>query len=150
MLHGICGWFRSRLAPGVEIHNEPPSARSSWAHAFFAVQDPVSLRPHDEIAIRMQTTEDSTVWRWRIDVHREGAAIASFDQTSAGGFPAPPATVAPAISLRGEVVAWVLAAMDGTRSAAQLEAGALERFGSRFPQPDEAVRIARDAVRNWG
>lgn len=149
VLHGICGWFRSRLSPGVEIHNEPPAARSSWAHAFFAVQDPVSVLPGDEVTIAMQTTQDSTVWRWRIDVHRAGAAIASYDQTSSGGFPAAPTAPAPATSLRGEVVAWVLAAMDGTRSAAQLEAGALERFGSRFAQPAEAVRIARDTVRSW-
>lgn len=150
VLHGICGWFRSRLSPSVEIHNEPPSARSSWAHAFFPVQHAVALRPRDEIAIRMQTTQDSTVWRWRIVVHREGEAIASFDQTSSGGFPAPPAAAAPTTTLRGEVVAWVLAAMDGTRSAARLEADALERFGGRFPQPGEAVRIARDAIRSWG
>jgi protein arginine N-methyltransferase 1 len=150
VLHGICGWFRSRLSPGVVLHNEPPSTRSSWAHAFFPVQSPVDVLVGDEIAIHMQTTEDSTVWRWRIDVRRAGKAIASYDQTSSGGFPTAAAAAAPTTSLRGEVVAWVLGAMDGTRSAAQLEAGARERFGNRFPQPEEAVRIAREAIRNWG
>ncbi len=149
-LHGVCGWFRSRLSPSVVLHNEPPSGRSSWAHAFFPVQTPVAVLVGDEIAIHMETTQDSTVWRWRIDVQRAGRAIASYDQTSSGGFPAAAALAAPTTSLRGEVVAWVLAQMDGTRSAEALEAHVRERFGASFPQPEEAVRIARDAIRNWG
>jgi protein arginine N-methyltransferase 1 len=92
VLHGVCGWFRARLAPGVVLDNEPPSTSSSWAHAFFPVQSPVAVRPDDEISIRIETGEDGTVWRWRTDVRRADRMLAAYDQTSFRGFPAAAAT----------------------------------------------------------
>jgi enediyne biosynthesis protein CalE3 len=151
VLHGVCGWFRARLAPGVVLHNEPPSTTSSWAHAFFPAQSPVAVRPDDEISIDIQTSGEGTVWRWRTGVQRGGRTLAAYDQSSSLGFPAGAADVAaPKTTREGEVVGWVLQAMDGTRAVAQLESDVLEHFGSRFAQPDEARRLVRDAVRSYG
>jgi protein arginine N-methyltransferase 1 len=152
VLHGICGWFRARLAPGVVLHNEPPSTTSSWAHAFFPVQNPVTVRPDDEISIHIETSAEGTVWRWRTGVQRGGRTLAAYDQTSSLGFPAGGGAdaAAPTTTRDGEVVAWLLQAMDGTRPVAQLESDVLERFGSRFAQPEEARRLVRDAVKSYG
>ena len=87
VLHGICGWFRARLAPGIELHNEPPSTKSSWAHAFFPLHKPVGVLPGDTIAIDIESTADGTVWRWRTGVRRGGRILADEDQSSARGFP---------------------------------------------------------------
>ena len=152
VLHGICGWFRARLAPGVVLDNEPPSTDSSWAHAFFPAHDPVAVRPDDEISIHIETTGEGTVWRWHTGVRRGGRVLAAYDQTSALGFPAggDAAAAPPKTTRDGEVVAWLLQAMDGTRAVAQLESGVLERFGSRFARPEEALSLVRDAVRSFG
>lgn len=152
VLHGICGWFRAQLAPGVVLHNEPPSTTSSWAHAFFPMQNPVAVRPDDEVAIRIETSAGGTIWRWRTDVRRGGRALAAYDQSSSLGFPTDGGAAAghPSATRDGEVVAWVLQAMDGTRAVARLEAEVLERFGSRFAQPDEARRLVRDAIKRYG
>jgi predicted RNA methylase len=157
ILHGTCGWFHCRLSPGVVLGTEPPSTNSSWAHAFFPVQNPVAVLPEDEISLAIDTAEDGTVWRWRTVVRRANTTLAAYDQTSSRGFPADPGvpdlrdgSTAPKTTLHGEVVGWVLQAMDGTRSITQLETDVLERFGSRFPQPEEAVKLMRDAVKAHG
>jgi protein arginine N-methyltransferase 1 len=90
VMHGTCGWFRSRLSPSVVLDNEPPSVKSSWAHAFLPVLDPVVVRPDDEISIHVQTADDGTIWRWRTEVRRGGRVLASYDQSSAQGFPQAP------------------------------------------------------------
>jgi len=90
ILHGICGWFRARLSPSVVLATDPPSADSSWAHAFFPVQHPFGVRLRDEITIRIDTADDGTIWRWRIDVRRGGRTVAAYDQSSALGFAAEP------------------------------------------------------------
>lgn len=88
VLHGVCGWFRARLGPGIVLHNEPPSTTSSWAHAFFPVRKPVAVRPGDEITLRIDTSGDGSVWRWQTVVRRGGRVLADYDQSSANGFPA--------------------------------------------------------------
>ena len=88
VLHGICGWFRARLSPGVVLHNEPPSVGSSWAHAFFPLQNAAGVLAGDEISIHIETSDDATVWRWRTEVTRAGRTVAAYDQTSRSGFPA--------------------------------------------------------------
>jgi len=87
VLHGVLGWFRARLSPGVGLDNAPPSVRSSWAHALFPVQNPVAVRPADELALRLQAGEAGSVWRWRTEVRRGGAIVAAYDQNSRGSFP---------------------------------------------------------------
>lgn len=157
ILHGICGWFRARLSPGVVLSTEPPSTKSSWAHAFFPVQNPVGVLPGDELAIRIQTEADGTIWRWRTELRRGDRMLAAYDQTSAAGFPRAAgargrgATAdGPRTNLRGEVVGWVLQAMDGTRSVTQLENAAVAQFGSRFADPEDAWEIVRSTVATLG
>ena len=152
VMHGICGWFSARLSPGVVLGTEPPSTDSSWAHAYFPLQNAVGVLPGDELAVRIDTADNGSVWRWRTELGRAGKLVAAYDQTSTSGFPADPHTAsgAPKATLDGEVVGWVLRAMDGTRTIAELEAEVLDRFGSRFHQPEEAVRLLRETVREHG
>jgi len=154
IMHGICGWFRARLSPGVVLGTDPPSTNSSWAHAFFPLQNAVGVLPGDELSIWIDTADNGSVWRWRTHLQRAGQVVAAYDQRSSSGFPTdrsaggharPPKT-----TLEGEVVGWVLQAMDGTRSVAQLEADVLEHFGSRFARTEDALDLVRDAVETHG
>lgn len=86
-IHGICGWFRARLSPTVVLGNEPPSTDSSWAHAFFPLQNPVGALPGDELEIVIETESNGSIWRWRTELRRAGRTLAAYDQTSSRGFP---------------------------------------------------------------
>lgn len=87
VLHGVLGWFRCRLSPGVSLDNAPPSEHSSWAHALFPLQNPVGVQPGDEIALRLRCSAAGSVWRWSTEVRRGGAVVASYDQSSSASFP---------------------------------------------------------------
>jgi protein arginine N-methyltransferase 1 len=157
VLHGVLGWFRSRLSPGVVLDNAPPSVHSSWAHAFFPVQNPVGVQPGDEITVRLQSAAGGSIWRWRIGVQRAGKPLVAYDQTSRASFPhtagsdgADAGPGGPRTNLHGEVVAWVLQAMDGTRSVEQLETDVLDRFGRRFAEPEEAAGLVRRTADSLG
>lgn len=154
VMHGICGWFRCWLTPTIALDNEPPSVTSSWAHALFPVQKPIPVAPGDEISMRIESSAEGSIWRWRIAARRDGELRAACDQTSTDGFPSGrPARgdgARPSRSVKGEVVAWVLGAMDGTRDLTELEAGVGERFGSRFTDPEDAVQLVRETVAALG
>jgi hypothetical protein len=155
VMHGICGWFRCRLTPTIVLDNEPPSITSSWAHAFFPLQNPVGVAPGDEIVLRIASSAEGSVWRWRTEVRRGGVVCAAYDQTSANGFPKAPRpggghAGGPTTTLSGEVVAWMLEAMDGSRSLLELEGEAHERFGARFTDPEDALRIVRHTAATLG
>jgi protein arginine N-methyltransferase 1 len=154
VMHGICGWFRCLLTPTIVLDNEPPSVTSSWAHAFFPLRKPIAVVPGDEIAMRIASSAEGSVWRWRTEARRGGAVRAAYDQTSADGFPAAPPADGPGdgpkATLKGEVVAWVLAAMDGSRSIGELETEVRDRFGKRFTDPDDAVQLVRETASTLG
>ncbi|HEX6387948.1 MAG TPA: 50S ribosomal protein L11 methyltransferase [Solirubrobacteraceae bacterium] len=154
VMHGICGWFRCRLTPTIVLDNEPPSVASSWAHAFFPVRKPIAVVPGDELSLRIESSAEGSVWRWRIEARRGGVLRVAYDQSSSDGFPAaPPARgrgTGPRTTLKGEVVAWVLDAMDGSRSIGELETGAREHFGNRFTDPEDAVQLVRETASTLG
>ncbi len=154
VLHGICGWFRCRLTPTIALDNAPPSLTSSWAHALFPVQNPVGVTPGDEISMQVASSAEGSIWRWQIEVRHDGVLRAAYDQSSSNGFPTgPPARAggpAPTTTVKGEVIAWVLDAMDGTRTVPQLERGARERFAGRFTDPEDAMQIVRETAGSLG
>lgn len=156
VLHGTCGWFVARLAPGIELGNPPPSPRSSWAHAFLPLQNPVAVEPGDEIELRIATCDGGSAWRWRTTVRRADRVLAAYDQRSTDGFPDPwtgrggRARKAPAATLEGEVAAWALGAIDGARTVAELEDEAVARFGARFAQPGDARAVVREVAGRYG
>ena len=156
VMHGICGWFRCRLTPTITLDNAPPSVTSSWAHAFFPVQHPISVATGDEISLRIESCAEGSIWRWRIAARRDGVQRAAYDQTSTDGFPRAPrarradAVAGPATTREGEVVAWVLETMDGRRSMLELESGAYEQFGHRFTDPGDVLALVRHTASTLG
>lgn len=151
VMHGICGWFSCRLTPTIVLDNAPPSLTSSWAHAFFPLPSPLGVAAGDEITVRIESSAEGSVWRWRTQASRAGRTPhAAYDQTTTDGFPraaGEPAASGPRTALKGEVVAWTLAAMDGNRSLRELEAGADERFGPRFTDREDLRQLVRETAR---
>jgi protein arginine N-methyltransferase 1 len=84
VFHGFAGWFTATLVEGIRISNELPGT-TRWQQAFLPLEHPVSVRPGEEITVRLET-HDGRAWRWR--GHAGGRA---FDQTT--WLSAPPCTL---------------------------------------------------------
>ena len=73
LLHGICGWFDSRLAEGVEFSNAPWSPPLIYGHIFFPLETPLSVRKSDRVDARISArlVGDNYVFSWQA-VRRTG------------------------------------------------------------------------------
>ncbi|MDX2506512.1 MAG: 50S ribosomal protein L11 methyltransferase [Gammaproteobacteria bacterium] len=66
-LHGVAGWFHTRLCAGVEIDTSPESPLTHWKQAFFPFQDPIDVIEGDvldwsiTIGSKEQYSDDSRI-----------------------------------------------------------------------------------------
>ncbi|MEA2416847.1 MAG: type protein arginine methyltransferase [Thermoanaerobaculia bacterium] len=75
LLHGLAGWFRAKLADGIELSNEAPG--SHWEHVFLPLQTPVPVEEGTSIDIQLES-HDGLSWRWKGKIGE-----VPFDQMSA-------------------------------------------------------------------
>jgi len=66
-LHGVAGWFRTRLCAGIEIDTSPESPTTHWKQAFFPFQNPIDVIENDvldwsvTIGSKEQYSDDSRI-----------------------------------------------------------------------------------------
>lgn len=66
-LHGVAGWFRTRLCTGIEIDTSPESPTTHWKQAFFPFQNPIDVIKNDvldwsvTIGSKEQHSDDSRI-----------------------------------------------------------------------------------------
>ncbi|MEA2342492.1 MAG: type protein arginine methyltransferase [Thermoanaerobaculia bacterium] len=75
LLHGFAGWFRAKLADGIELSNEAPG--SHWEHVFLPLQTPVHVEERTPIDVELES-HDGLSWRWKGKIGE-----VPFDQMSA-------------------------------------------------------------------
>lgn len=67
ILHGLAGWFRASLAPGVEIATSPTDPKTHWQQAFFPFREPIAVVPGDYLEVlfrispRAEDSDDTVV-----------------------------------------------------------------------------------------
>jgi SAM-dependent methyltransferase len=158
VMHGLAAWIALELAPGISFTNSPLAPTVDWLHSFFPVETPVELRAGDRVRAKIQTN-NGEVWRWRIEVEDgnsdsgKPAVKASFDHSTLWNFPLEPAQVkkqfpnyVPKLSRKGEAEKFLLGALDGKRSAAELTAELLERFADCFPSKAAASQFVTRVI----
>jgi protein arginine N-methyltransferase 1 len=74
-MHGFAGWFRAKLADGIELSNEAPG--SHWEHVFLPLPSPVNLDAGRLIEVDLES-RDGLTWRWK-----GAAGDVRFDQMTA-------------------------------------------------------------------
>jgi hypothetical protein len=116
------------------------------------------LNRGDRVRARIQTN-NGEVWRWQIEVEdgnsNSGKPVvkARFDHSTLWNFPLEPAQLkkqfpnyVPKLSRKGEAEKFLLGAFDGKRSAAELTAELLERFGDCFPSKAAASQFVTRVI----
>lgn len=69
-LHGLAGWFKADLAPGIQLTNAPPLEAHSWTHAVFPLERPISVQTGDQLKVQFKCPLNSTVMNWQIELQR--------------------------------------------------------------------------------
>ena len=74
VLHGVAGWFRSRLTTGSTLDTGPEELDTHWGQIFFPTGDPISVSQGDEICFNFsETTCGSCVtWQWQGELRQVG------------------------------------------------------------------------------
>jgi hypothetical protein len=154
VLHGIVGWAITELLPGIAFSNSPLMPTVEWTHSFFPLDSPVVVDQDDRLSIALSTTDGKT-WRWQVELVSHGDAGQSrirkkwkFDQTTFRGFPLSKENLRrgapeykPQTSRKGEAEAYLLGAMDGRRTVAELTNELLEHFEDCFPSKTAAAEF---------
>jgi type I protein arginine methyltransferase len=156
-MHGICGCFVTTLADGIRMGNVPgDSGTTNFAHAYFPIESPVSVRAADRIAIRLDN-HDGTAVRWQVDVTRDGRSVARFDHStlhakglSIQSLRKQAGDYRPTLTPLGTIERDLLDRFDGTRSAAELESWLATRSSSVLPSAEEAAAFLKQTIERCG
>ncbi|MEK7102949.1 MAG: 50S ribosomal protein L11 methyltransferase [Patescibacteria group bacterium] len=81
IMTGFKGWFRAQLSPSVVLDIESSESFStSWKHAFFPIEFPISVQGGDVVELEFSRSGDNK-YQWRGEVKRKGETIGTFSQT---------------------------------------------------------------------
>ena len=156
-LHGLGGWFSSRLYDGITVSNDPNDSPGSWKHAFMPFETPISVERGQRLNVHVACANNGSVWRWRLagdrvveNANRECVERPEFDQSTFYGSPGmashlhrQAASHAPELNADGRVTRFLLDLMDGTRTLEDLSVLAAESFPDKFSDPAEALAHVR-------
>ena len=161
VLHGIGGWFALELARDLFLSDAPPLATPNWAHAFFPLEQPVSLEQGDRLRVTICSADNGGLWRWQVQVgDKPGGKLpertARFDHSTFLGFPLShdklrkaASSYAPKLSRRGEAEFFLLSLFDGEKTIRGLEKEILDRYPDCFSSLQESSMFVRKVVASY-
>lgn len=141
VMHGLVLWFELLLGRAW-LSTGPSSPPTAWYPTVFPIRDPIAVETGDEIALSLEggAFGREMAWRWRV-----AAGGRECEMNSLEGMPLEPehlvrwepdrvAELTPAL----EVDRFILDAVDGGSTLADIAARVRERFASRFPRIEDA------------
>ena len=148
VMHGLAGWFRSRLADRVEVTNEP-GLHTSWGHAYFPLERGVEVEPGDRISASVRSTGNGAHWHWRARVGRGDETLAATDQSTAFGFPmdrraARADSAKPSLRPVSQILSHLLQRIDGQTDVPALIEDLEREFPDYFKRSGDADRFVRE------
>ena len=65
-LHGVAGWFRSKLAPGHYLDTGPESPPTHWGQVLFPIGDPINVRKGGRVSMQFKEIlkDNESQWYW--------------------------------------------------------------------------------------
>jgi hypothetical protein len=80
--HGLVGYFRAGLAPGVVLSTSPEEPATHWQQTFLPMEEPVTVEGGDEVRFQIKAIPllDTVSWQWDTSVYRDGVQVAGFSQ----------------------------------------------------------------------
>ena len=158
-LHGLGGWFRAELAPGMFMSNAPGDpARIDRRNVFLPVGKPVAVAPGDRIRVRARIMPSQVMLRWRVTVtSAAGSPKADFAHSTAEGMLLTAEDLertrpdyVPRLTPWGEARRALLALCDGKRTIAEIEAELQRRHPELFASRDAAGAFVAEVVTRYG
>ena len=142
-VHGLALWFDLELA-GEWLGTGPLSPPTAWQQTVFPFEEPPLAEKGQEIVFSLDAGPfgRDMVWRWRVTVGEQEREANSLEGTpiEAGQLvrwqPDQVAKLTPEL----EVDRFILEAIDGRRTVAEIAEKAAERFPKTLRQPEDARR----------
>jgi protein arginine N-methyltransferase 1 len=151
--HGLCLWFDSTLAPGVEIRGGPDAPGLIYGSAFFPWPEAVALAPGDrvEARVRARLMRDDYLWTWETRVTRGTHEVARFRQSDFFSEPLEPtklrrqsASHVPKLGEEGQLAAYVLALMSQEVALGDIARRLSERYPEKYARWQDALTFVGD------
>jgi len=143
-LHGLPGYFRAGLSPGVVLSTAPGEPATHWRQTFFPLPEPVRVEVGDRVRYTLKAIPQGAAicWEWNTRVQRNGVGIATYSQSnlhlSKAELAVGRASFRPTLTPEGQVRRRALDLCDGRRSMAEIA----ELLQAEYPQKYKTVRDA--------
>jgi len=157
-LHGLGGWFRAELAPGIFMSNAPTDpARIARRNVFLPLERPVLVDPGDLIRVTVRFRPADVQLRWSVTVEaKTGAVKAACSQSTAAGMLIAREDLertrpdyVPRLTSWGEARRTLLELCDGKRSLAEIESELCRRHPGLFPSPAAVSGFVAEVVTRY-
>lgn len=162
MLHGIGGWFRAQLAPGVELTNSPLAReRIKRRNVVFPIARPVKIAKGDRVRASFTILPKDVIVSWTVEIRRQSgrggtAEPLRFAHSTLKGMLLAQEDLArtrpefvPVMSPWGKARQTVLELCDGRRSLREIEEGVRRAHPELFPRQAEAAAFAAEVVTRY-
>jgi protein arginine N-methyltransferase 1 len=148
--HGVIAWFDTVLAEGIGFSNGTAREPSGvYGNAFFPWPQAIAVNEGDTVAVQLRAdvVQGTYVWSWSTSIHdANGAAKASFSQSTFKGFPLPPRllraqqeTYVPQMSDEARADVTALNAIAQGLSIGDVAALLMREYAAQFPTKTEAL-----------
>jgi protein arginine N-methyltransferase 1 len=142
-IHGLALWFELELA-GEWLGTGPLSPPTAWLQTVFPLEEPLVVGAGQEIAFTLEGSPfgQEMVWRWRVAVGERECEAHSLEGTPLNPEqlvrwqPDQVARLTPEL----EVDRFILDAIDGQRTLAEIAGESAERFPRLLPRAEDAQR----------
>ena len=159
VLHGLVGWFASKLTNDIILSNEPGSKTTNYAQAFLPVNCPVPVEQGDWIRVVIDSY-DGAAWKWQVEIEKPSKVLDSypdqkmkFDHSTLWGFPLSKeelykssSNYAPSLCRSGEAESFVLSSFDGEKTIGEIEKELFSHYPDSFHSQQEASAFVREIV----
>ena len=157
-LHGLGGWFRAELAPGIYMSNAPGDAsRIDRRNVFLPLDRATSVAPGDRIRVRLRILPSEVMLRWHVTIETAaGDGKAVFSHSTAAGMLLALEDLArtrpdyvPRLSPWGLARRTLLTLCDGRRPLAEIESELCRRHPELFASPAAAAGFVAEVVTRY-
>jgi len=126
--HGLAGWFRAELVPGLTLESAPPNPAPSWNHAYLPADHGIPLAEGQGLPIGVEAADNGAAWSWRLGREHHSSRRSALESEEARRRTQPDFT--PALGDEGAMVRDALALMDGRRPLGDI----VREMAARYPQ----------------